>query len=52
VYYAGTAEDWNIFLGGWNGDVGNESVRYYYSESEPTENGNFWHYVDGVPTAW
>ena len=25
---------------------------YYYSEEEPTESGNFWHYVHGVPTVW
>ena len=25
---------------------------YWYSESEPTEEGNYWHYVDGVPTKW
>ncbi|MBE5739776.1 MAG: leucine-rich repeat domain-containing protein [Clostridiales bacterium] len=25
---------------------------YYYSDVEPTEEGNYWHYVDGVATAW
>lgn len=25
---------------------------YYYSETEPTTNGNFWHYVDGEVTIW
>ena len=25
---------------------------YFYSEEEPTEEGNFWHYVDGTPTKW
>lgn len=25
---------------------------YYYSEEEPAEAGNYWHYVDGVPTIW
>ena len=25
---------------------------YYYSETEPTEEGNFWHYVDGFPVKW
>ena len=24
----------------------------YYSENAPTTQGRFWHYVDGVPTAW
>ena len=25
---------------------------YWYSESEPSTEGNYWHYVDGVPTIW
>ena len=25
---------------------------YYYSETQPTEKGNYWRYVDGVPTKW
>jgi hypothetical protein len=25
---------------------------YFYSETKPTEEGNYWHYVDGVPTKW
>ena len=25
---------------------------YYLSETEPTEEGNFWHYVDGKPVIW
>ena len=25
---------------------------YYYSETEPTQEGNFWHYVDGLPVKW
>jgi hypothetical protein len=24
----------------------------YYSETEPTDTGNYWHYVDGVVTEW
>ncbi len=29
-----------------------DSKIYYYSETEPTESGNYWHYVDDVPTVW
>lgn len=29
-----------------------DSKIYYYSETEPTESGNYWHYVDNVPTVW
>ena len=25
---------------------------FYYSENEPTDEGNYWHYVDDVPTVW
>ena len=25
---------------------------YWYSEAEPTAEGNYWHYVDGVVTIW
>ena len=25
---------------------------YFYSETEPTEEGNYWHYVDGLPVKW
>lgn len=55
VYYGGTQEDWeNIDI-----DTGNTNLtsatRYYYVENEsdlPADNGNYWHYVDGVPTVW
>lgn len=52
VYYGGTAKDWNaISIGGLNYNLTN-ATRYYYSETQPTATGNYWHYVDGVPTAW
>ena len=25
---------------------------FYYSEQTPTQEGNYWHYVNGVPTEW
>jgi hypothetical protein len=52
VYYKGTASDWaKIAIGGYNSTL-TDTTRYYYSETEPTTTGNYWHYVDGVPTAW
>jgi len=33
----------------WNDD--NRPV-YWYRETQPTEEGNYWHYVDGVATKW
>jgi hypothetical protein len=60
IYYMGAAEDWEkIEIRKYNvgPDWGNNAAlknapRYYYSETEPTEPGNYWHYVDGVPTPW
>ena len=52
VYYEGTAEDWaKISIYSYNTDL-TDDTRYYYSETEPTDEGNYWRYVDGVPTAW
>lgn len=52
VYYNGTKEDWNkIAIDLYNTNLTN-ATRYYYSETEPTTDGNYWHYVNGVPTVW
>ena len=32
--------------------MSSEEYVYFYSEIEPTESGNYWHYVDGEPTIW
>ena len=53
VYYGGTAEEWAALTV----DSGNaylaDATRYYYSESEPTVTGNYWHYDEnGEPSAW
>jgi hypothetical protein len=50
VFYTGTQEDWGLIE-----DDGSSLVTeyiYYYSEEKPSENGNYWHYVDGVETPW
>ncbi len=52
VYYNGTSNEWNnISLGVQNINLTSATI-YYYSETEPTEEGNYWHYVDGTPTKW
>ena len=46
VYYGGTAEEWGrISIGDYNYRL-TDATRYYYSTSEPTTSGNFWHYND------
>ena len=53
VYYNGNAAEWNIITIGYygNGYLKN-ATRYYYSENQPTEEGNFWHWVDGEVVVW
>ena len=56
VYYGGNAEDWaKISIGSYGNYYLTNATRYYYYENEsdvPTDGGNYWHYVDGVPTVW
>ncbi|MBE5730325.1 MAG: leucine-rich repeat domain-containing protein [Clostridiales bacterium] len=52
VFYAGTADDWREIVIGINNDDLTSASLYYYSESEPTDEGNYWHYVDGEATVW
>lgn len=52
VYYNGTAEDWEkITIDNSNWCLTN-ATRYYYSETKPTKEGNYWHYVNNVATPW
>ncbi|MBQ8339859.1 MAG: leucine-rich repeat protein [Clostridia bacterium] len=52
VYYGGTKAEWNnILIISHNSEL-LSATHYYYSETAPTEAGNYWHYVDGVPTKW
>ncbi|MBR2029308.1 MAG: leucine-rich repeat domain-containing protein, partial [Clostridia bacterium] len=47
IYCEATSKqnNWDSF---WN--VGGET--YWYSSTQPTTEGNWWHYVDGVVTVW
>ena len=52
VYYGGTSEQWEeMSIGSNNGNLTGATI-YYYSAVQPTITGNYWHYVDGVPTKW
>lgn len=52
VYYKGTQEEWSkvYITTTWDGLL--YATKYFYSETQPTESGNYWHYVDGTPTKW
>lgn len=53
IYYLGTNEDFEkIEIGNGNTDF-KEATLYIYSENEPAEEGNFWHYDEaGDPIEW
>jgi hypothetical protein len=52
VYYGGAdSTAWNqISIDSYNNDSLTFATRYYYSETP--QSGNYWHWVDGVPTKW
>ncbi len=51
IYYMGTSNDWKAIHINESNDL--SSIRiYYYLETEPTEEGYYWHYVDGKATKW
>lgn len=57
VYYKGTAEEWGKIEIDNNYNYNDKLInvtKYYYSKTEPTEEGNYWHYdTDGVtPVKW
>jgi len=55
IYYAGSKSEWDeitIDLTDGTNAVLTYATRYYYSETQPETAGNYWHYVDGVPTSW
>lgn len=44
VYYKGTVKEWDkMHIGGYNFYL-TSATRYYYSETQPTTSGNYWHY--------
>ena len=44
VYYEGSVKDWNnITIGTYNAYL-TDSVIHYYSDTQPTVDGNYWHY--------
>ena len=53
VYYRGTATQWQAVTIGFDPFLSTATV-YCYSETQPTDTGNYWHYgTDGVtPVKW
>ena len=53
VYYTGTEAEWaKIIINSHNSNL-TSATRYYYSETEPTTVGNYWHYDEnGEIAVW
>lgn len=49
IYYLGDIASWSSISGS---NTLPEGKIYYYSSEEPSEAGNYWRYIDGVPTIW
>ena len=53
VYYQGTTEAWDLITIASNNEYLTNATRYYYSETQPTEEGNYWHYDEnGEVVVW
>ncbi len=52
VYYTGTSTQWDAISIDSPNPALISATRYYYSETQPTSTGYYWHYVNGVPTKW
>ena len=59
IYYHGTQEQWmtikqmvSISGSTYTAPKFNGRDIYFYSETKPTQPGNYWRYVDGIPTPW
>ena len=51
TFYMGNQVEWNVISISSDSEVINTNV-YFYSVNEPTSAGNYWHYIDNVPTIW
>lgn len=57
IFYEGTETAWMKLKAQNNEDVQHDwlysnATLYYLSEDRPQGTGNYWHYVNGVPTVW
>ena len=52
VFYKGSEIGWENITIDMDNSVLSKATIYYYSENQPTEEGNYWHYVNNIPTVW
>ena len=52
IYYRGNRTDWSEVMTDGTNTAVIEATVYTYSNTAPTEDGLFWHYVDGEVVEW
>lgn len=52
VFYCGTAEEYSLIQINNENYHYNLATKYFYSESEPSVEGNYWHYINEKPVIW
>ena len=53
IYYKGSITDWNAISINTTNAAPFNQIPYIYSEDQPTEKGNYWHYAgNGEPIVW
>ena len=53
VYFGGTQAQWDAITFENKYDFYfRDAKKYFYSESQPDGEGDYWHYLNGVPTPW
>lgn len=53
IYFKGTKEEWeNVSIDSSYNHYLLSAKRYYYSEEQPMDGGDYWHYVEGAITVW
>lgn len=55
IYYEGTFQQWNVLVAVNKATekMSSSTTVYYYSETEPTSSGNYWHFDgNGKPLKW
>ncbi len=53
IFYEGTASQWEGVTISTSSDLSSRTVIFYYSDTEPTTPGNYWHYdTNNKPVAW
>ena len=52
IFFEGTEEQFDAISFADSNEPLERADLYIYSETEPTVEGDFWHYVNGTPTIW